>query len=249
MSSHPAPTSRYERYALIFDPDRSRLGGEALGLVERGIDPLYASDVDEAHLMALQEVGRVGALVVPGSLTLGEVDVLLDRIAPQLWAGAAAVVVVGPAEERGVLRGLADRGLRWILREPYDAAEFRFVVSAALSAEDKLDPRGGLRVPISMNVSVAHAGVEHAGIVRNVSIGGAYVALDATPPPGSSIVLSLGLGDQPLVIESSVVYCQGPMLGRAVSEQGMGVAFRSLAPEARALLGEFIEERIRSFRL
>lgn len=249
MSSHPVPTSRYERYALIFGPGGSRLGGEALGLVERGIDPLYASDVDEAHLLALQEVGRVGALVIPGTLALAEIDVLLDRIAPQLWAGAAAVVVVGPADDRGLLRGLADRGLRWILREPYDAAEFRFVVSAALSAEDKLDPRGGLRVPISTSVTVAHAGAEHAGIVRNLSIGGAYVALDATPPPGSAISLAIGFGDQRLVIESSVVYCQGPMQGRAVSEKGMGIAFRSLGADARRLLGEFIEERILSFRL
>ena len=185
MSSGPAFQSRYERYALIFDPTQaSRLGAEALGLVERGIDPLYANDVDEVHLMALQETGRVGALVVPGALSLATLDVLIDRIAPQLWAGARSVVVVGPPDDRAALRELEDRGISWVLREPYDASEFRFVVAAALATEDKLDPRGGLRVPLTIAISVRHGAAAAEGLVRNLSIGGAYVALATSAAAG-----------------------------------------------------------------
>jgi PilZ domain len=250
VSSGASATARYERYALIFAPGQSRLGSEALGLVERGIDPLYASDVDEAHLLALQETGRVGALVVPGDLPLAMIDVLIDRIAPQLWAGPAAIVVVGPPDDREFLRQLKDRLLSWVLREPYDAAEFRFVVAAALSTEDKLESRAGLRVPISQPVRVTTAGRPEAGFIRNLSIGGAYIALDVPPTPGTRIQVACQLGPQALATEAVVVYCQTPGLtGRAVRESGMGVAFRNLDDAARSALAVFVDERTRSFKL
>lgn len=250
MSSNLDAATRYERYALIFDPDHSRLGTEALGLVERGIDPLFTSDPDEAHLLALQETGRVGALIVPGTLPLALLDLLIDRIGPLLWAGAASVVVVDPPPDRALLRELRDRDLSWVLSEPYDTAEFRFVAAAALAADDNLDPRSGLRVPISMPVVVAIDGDRRAGFVRNLAIGGAYIALDTPPPAGTRIGVALVLGDRPLEVAGEVAYCQAAdAAGRAVREIGMGVAFRGLDDAGRAAIAEFIGERIRSFRL
>jgi hypothetical protein len=242
---------RYERYALIFDPDRSsQLGAEALGLVERGIDPLFAGDLDEAHLLALEGTGRVGALIIPGTLPIALIDAVLDRIGPQLWAGAHAVVLVGPPDDREVLRALRDRGLSWVLREPYDAAEFRFVVAGALATEDKLDPRGGLRVPISLPVSVGFDGVTQQGVVRNLSIGGAYVALPEPPAPGTALELSLQLGDRGFATGAAAVYRQAVDAGgRAVREAGMGVAFRPLDDDDRSALAAFITDRIGCFRL
>lgn len=249
MSSKPAP-SRYERFALIYDPEHSRLGSEALGLVERGIDPLYASDPDEAHLLALQETGRVGALVLPGGLPLDQLDALLDRITPQLWAGPAAVVLVGPPGDRATLRALRDRGLAWMLREPYDASEFRFVVSAALATEDKLEPRSGLRVPIALPATLRAAGEASDAATRNLSIGGAYVAVTRALAPGADVELSLGLGERALSLAATVVYCQArPAWGRAEREPGVGVAFRGVSDADRAALASFIRERVDSFRL
>lgn len=250
MSSRPEPDARYERYALIFDPDHSRLGSEALGLVERGIDPLYAGDPDEAHLLALQETGRVGALIVPGTLPLELLDVLLDRITPQLWAGPAAVVVAGLPNDRSLLRALKDRSLSWVLREPYDAAEFRFVVSAALATEDKLEPRSGLRVPISLPVTIVHEGQLHPSFTRNLSVGGAYLALERPLAPGAQIEVAIGLGERTLALEATVVYAQTQSpRGRAERDAGMGVAFRGVDDGARSALAGFIQERVDSFRL
>lgn len=247
MSENPG---RYERYALIFDPSQSRLGSEAVGLVERGIDPLFAADADEAHLLALQEAGRVGALIVPGSLPLATLDSLLDRVAPQLWAGPAGVVIVGPPDERSALRALRDRGISWVLREPYDAAEFRFVVAAALATEDKLDPRGGLRAPISLAADVEVEGRLVPALIRNLSVGGAYVALPEVPAPGSLVGLEIALGDRRMSLRAAVVYTQGPDAGgRAIREGGMGVAFRGLGEADRSCIAAFIAERVCCFRL
>jgi hypothetical protein len=251
VSSGASEVARYERYALIFAPGQSRLGSEAIGLVERGIDPLYASDVDEAHLLALQESGRVGALVLPGDLPLAMIDTLIHRITPQLWAGPRAIVVVGPPDnDPDLLRALRDRSLSWVLREPYDAAEFRFVVAAALSSEDKLEARSGLRVPISQPVRITSASREQQGSIRNLSIGGAYIALDAPPAPGERILLACQLGEYRFSPEAVVVYNQTPgTSGRAVRESGMGVSFRNLEEAARNALTVFVEERVRCFQL
>jgi hypothetical protein len=254
VSSNPnqdAAAQRYERYALFYDPDHtSRLGVEAMGLVERGIDPLFASDLDEAHLLSLQESGRVGALIVSGSLPLERLDVLLDRVSPQLWAGPAAVVIVGAPPDRGELRALQDRGICWVLREPYDAAELRFAVAAALATEDKLDPRSGLRVPINVPVTVRHGDASRQGMVRNLSVGGAYVALADPEPPGTLLDLATQLGEHAFEVQASVVYRQAPgAAGRAVGEAGMGLSFRAPDEEQRRRLEAFIAERVRSFRL
>jgi hypothetical protein len=249
VSSNPHATGRYERYALIFDPDHSRLGTEALGLVERGIDPLFTSDPDEALLLALQESGRVGALVVPGSISLALLDVLLDRIGPQLWAGAGAVVVVDPPADRERLRALRDRELCWLLTEPYEAAEFRFVVAAALATDDSLDPRSGLRVPISMPVVVTDAGVRRDAFVRNLSVGGAYISIPEAPAPQTRIGVEFAIGERALALAADVAYRQTEgASGRAVGESGIGIAFRGLDAAQRAAITDFIGERIRCFR-
>ena len=251
MASIPGLQSRYERYALIFDPTPdSRLGTEALGLVERGIDPLYAGDIDELHLMALQETGRVGCLVVPGAVPLATLDVLLDRVASQLWAGARSIVIVGPPEDREALRALRDRDVAWVLREPHDAGEFRFVVAAALATEDKLDPRGGFRVPLTIPIELRHEHGSESGLVRNLSIGGAYVALANPPAPSAALRVALRIGERLLEVDATVVHTQ-PLggAGRAVGEPGMGIAFRGLGESERAALIDFIAERTNSFRL
>lgn len=250
MSSNPDAAARYERYALIFDPSHSRLGTEALGLVERGVDPLFTSDPDEAHLLALQESGRVGALIVPGTLLLSVLDTLIDRIGPQLWAGTASVVVVDPPEDRAQLRALRDRQLSWMLREPYDASEFRFVVAAALATHDELDPRSGLRVPISIPAVVTVDGERRDAFVRNVSIGGVFIAIDAPPEVGTRIRVELSVGDLPLDAAADVAHRQAAgTSGGAVRESGMGVAFRGLADAERALIAAFVGDRVRSFQL
>ena len=250
MSSTPEAAVRYDRYALILDPERSRLGIEAVGLVDRGIDPLYAADPHEALLLARQESHRLGALVVPGSLSKATFDAVVAKVAPELWAGAGAIVVVGPPTDRAALRALCDRGIRWALREPYDAAEFRFVVSAAFATDDSLDARRGLRVPIHLPAGVEVADGDMDGMVRNLSVGGAFVALPSPPPPRTEIAVEFQLGERGFRCEATAVYRQPEGVpGRAIQEAGMGVAFRGAGEDDSKRLVEFLRERIGGFRL
>jgi hypothetical protein len=252
MVSEPLPIGRYERFALVLDPERTRLGTDSLVLVQSGIDPLYAATPREAVLLARQERHRLGALVVAGSLPLSVLDVVVEQVAPELWAGPGAVVVVAPPRDRAFLRALADRGIRWVLREPYDDDELRFVVSAAFAAEDRLDPRSGLRVPIVLPAHLEQGERRLAGRIRNISMGGAYFAL---PDPevlaeGEGLVLEFTISDRTLRLDVAVVYRQrAAASGRAVAEPGVGLRVRSLDGADVQLVAGFVGDRVGGFRL
>ncbi len=242
--------SRYERFAVIFDPEGTGLGVEALGLIERGIDPLYAKDLDEALALADQEEERVGAFVLPGTLPTAMLEDALERATPLLWAGAAAILVVAPPRDRALLRALRDRGIRWVLFAPYEPAELRFAVAAALCSEDDLDPRGGLRVPIRLDATVATASERHQGTIRNLSLGGAYVALSEPPPEGTQLVLETSLGEHPVHLAACVRHSLlAPAAGRAETEPGIGIQYQLPAESELRLLEDFLRERVHSFRL
>ncbi len=242
--------SRYERFAVIFDPAGTGLGVEALGLIERGIDPLYAKDLDEALQLADQEKEQVGAFVLPGTLSPALREQALERATPLLWAGAAAILVVAPPRDRALLRALRDRGIRWVLFAPYEPAELRFAVAAALSSEDDLDPRSGLRVPIRLDAELEIAGGRRCGQVRNLSIGGAYVALPEPPPVGTQITLDLSLGERPLQLTARVRHSLSvPVPGRAEQEPGIGIRYQLPAESELRAIDEFLRERVDSFRL
>lgn len=242
--------SRYERFAVIFDPEGTGLGVESLGLIERGIDPLYAKDLEEALLLADQEEERVGAFVLPGRLSPAVLDAALARAAPLLWAGAAAILVVAPPRERALLRALRDRGIRWVLFAPYEPAELRFAVAAALASDDDLDPRSGLRVPIRLRATVETEAARCPGEIRNLSLGGAYVAIAEPPAVGAEVALDVSLGERPLRLRACVRHrLAHPVPGRAEREPGVGIQYQLPTESELRLLEDFLRERVDSFRL
>jgi hypothetical protein len=242
--------SRYERFAVIFDPEGTGLGVEALGLIERGIDPLYAKDLDEALQLAEQEEERVGAFVLPGTLPAPLLDSALERATPLLWAGAAAILLVAPPRDRALLRGLRDRGIRWVLFAPYEPAELRFAVAAALCSEDDLDPRGGLRVPIRLDARITTEKGRCLGQIRNLSLGGAYVAMPDPPPVDARITLEVSLGERPVQLAARVCHSLSVALsGRAEREPGIGIRYQLPAESELRAIHDFLRERIDSFRL
>jgi hypothetical protein len=239
---------RADRLTLILDEgNEAALGAAALDLVARGLDPLYASDEDELALLAREHRSRVAALVLPGTLPLERIDAVWARLGPALRGCTATVVIVAPPRERARLGGLRARGFRWVVFAPYDAAELHFAVTAALSSGDALEPRSGLRVPIHLPARVRWGDREQDGEVRNLSVGGAFVALADPPAVGETLELGFPIGERPLRAVAVVRHRrEAATPGR---EPGIGVAFSGLAADEGRLLHAFVRERIDCFRL
>ena len=96
--------SDYERFALILDSASEELGSTALRLLELGIDVLYANDLDEAELLARQESERLGAVLIPATFRLNQVEALLSRVQEDTGAVriAASAVPTGQREPRRI---------------------------------------------------------------------------------------------------------------------------------------------------
>jgi hypothetical protein len=238
---------RYDRRALVLEPAGSAL---ACGLVDPGIEPLTAKDPSEAALVAEVHGDRIAALVVPGTLPLETLDELLERLTPRIEIGRGAVLVVAPQRVRSHLAGLRARGVSWAVWEPYDGAELRFAVTAALASEDALEPRKGLRVPIRLPAHVVADGKEREGEIVNLSMGGAYVALADPPEADTGVTVRFPIGERMLTTQARVAHRQPePRPGYAVPEPGMGLAFGVLGAAEERLLDGFVRERVNSFRL
>lgn len=240
---------RYDRRALVLDPEAS-LSSLPCGLTEPGVEPLYAKDADEAVLLAGEHGQQLAALVIPGTLSLEALDLMLERLTPRLEIGRGAVLVIAPPRVRAHLAGLRERGVCWAVWEPYDAAELRFGVGAALASEDSLEPRRGLRVPIRLPVQLRIDEREREGEIVNLSMGGAYVALADPPELDASVGLRFPIGERLLETQARVAHRQPePQPGHAVPGPGMGLAFGGLPASDERLLDGFVRERVNSFRL
>jgi len=96
------------------------------------------------------------------------------------------------------------------------------------------DNRASPRVAVSAGVWVSWhtSGSRSVSRVRDLSVGGVFVATDAPPAIGTTVKLLFSLPEGEIRIEGVVRY------GR--EKEGMGVEFRHMGSGARARLLEFL---------
>ena len=238
----------YERYALILDTEKGELGSVAMQLLESGVDVLYAADVDEGELLARQESSRLGAVLIPSSTSLDDVERVLKQICPQMGAGTQSLVMAGLEPSAEVSRELRDRGAKWCIWEPFEPHELRCVMTAAMATEDRVDPRVDLRIPTDIQANV-HMGRHPKPVrVHNISATGAYLA---TPHPfleESRLNIEIPLPDGALRCKATVVNAKtDDKPGRPDVPEGMGVMFFEMDGDAECLLRGFIADWISRF--
>ena len=236
----------YQRLALILDDEASQIGELALQLVRLGVTVHYANDFDETVLLARQAADDVGAVIVPSRRATEWLPMILKR----LRLPPAAVVPAGERPDDATLESLRCEGLRWALWLPDEDRAVRFVVTAAMSETDATEIRFDLRVPTELEGSVQRGPLDRPCAIRNLSQGGALVALEPLVPVESRITLRLGLGDASLSLRARVAWstdCSEAL----PPEPGpvMGVCFDDVDAEARGALLRFLTEQLQRFRL
>jgi len=236
----------YRRLALILDDQASQIGELALRLVRLGVNVLYANDFDETVLLAHQAADDVGAVVVPSNRAAGWLSLVLKR----LHLTPAAVVLAGERPDDTTVESLRSEGVRWALWKLDDDRAARFVVTAAMSETDSTELRFDLRVPTELEGSLQRGPLDRPCVIRDLSVGGALVAIEPLVPMGSRIKLSLGVGSTSLSLRAKVVWStESAEVAGAESSPVMGVQFDDLEPEGRAALLRFLAEELQRFRL
>ena len=236
---------QYQRLALILDDEAGQIGELALLLVRLGVNVLYANDFDEAVLLTREAAGNVGAVIIPS----GQATAWLPMILKRMRVPPEALVPAGERPDDATLESLRSQGVRWVLRLPDEDRAVRFVVTSAMSETDATEIRFYLRLPTELKGSVQHGSLERPCEIRNLSPGGALVAMEPLFPVGSRIMLRLGLDNSSLSLCARVAWsteCTG--VHPVETSPVMGISFDDLDPEARDVLSRFLEGEIQRFR-
>jgi diguanylate cyclase (GGDEF)-like protein len=232
-----------ERFALIIDDDRGHIGLTAMRMNQMGIPSYYARGPDEGILFALQEPGRIRALLVSSETNPRDVARVAQEIANQSQGDRPSIVVVGEKVDPAIISDLQQKGPVWSLRIPFDDAELTFVTDAALS---KVSDRGfpeRNRVPIHLIAWTRVGDVTGHGVISALSPRGAFVEMKDPLPVGTAFQLEFSLSDWPVSIKARVVYLVGTDAGGLEHSKGVGVVFLGCDRETGDRIFEEVEKR------
>jgi PilZ domain len=207
--------------------------------------PVRAANLFEART-AFAEPGRsIGAVLIYSGLAFREEEA---RALREQAGDRPRFVVVGPRP--GDVKIWKDAGVELGLFEPFVDSELRFVLNEATHDPAEWATRADPRVPTPLIARVHSATGTKAAIVYNLSISGAYLETPRPTASGGHVRLELSLPSGPLEIEAAVVTSNVPgNLQRPNLPTGMGVQFCDPAPEAKAALQAYVDERRLAYRL
>ena len=238
----------YERSALILDTAACALGDVSLGLINLGIRPVYATDLEELLLQAAEDQQRAGALLAPPTVLVERLARIRKRLLDPLGLPCACVLPVGPRPSDADVATLAAAGVRWAAFEPIAPRDLRYVVSLVLSLADKSELRLEPRLPCQLPTDVQAGERRLRATLSDLTTGGGYLACRAPLRPGTPLKLSFRTPDA--LIETGALVCwrtspDGGFPGWL--EPGMGVRFDALAPAALATVRQFLDAGKRRF--
>jgi hypothetical protein len=238
-----------DRILLMDDADGS-LAEVALRITRLGFDLHYTKDLDEAHLLVEQEIGRVGALLVPPTVNPEEAADVLEYIRKGAFLAPPSFVVLGASPDESVRKQFREAGARWSLWIPFDDSELRCFLAAALTPPERNSRRLESRVPVNLTAWVRAQGRNEGGVVTSLSARGAFVAVPDPLPPDTPLRLEIELDRGRLRVFGRVIYARSEGLEDGPLEtRGMGIVFYGVDRATQTAIQEFVEERVARYRL
>jgi len=232
-----------DRYALVIDDDRMQIGRTAMRMNQLGIPSYYARDLDEGLLFALQEPGRIRAVLVSSKATSNDVERIARQVADQSEGVRPSIVVVGEQFDPAVITDLQRKGPVWSLRIPFDDAELSFVADAALAIARGNRFLDRSHVPIHLLAWTRVGDSTGHGVISLLSPRGAFIEMDDLLPVGTAFQLEFSLSEWPVSIRARVVYLLGDDVEGLGQPMGVGVAFLDCDRETGDRILEEVEKR------
>jgi diguanylate cyclase (GGDEF)-like protein len=236
------------QYAMMLDDVEGTLGSVALELTRLGVLVLYTPFSDEAALLARQERGNIRLIVISPWTDLELVRELAAQLAPDLEGVPPPIVVTGPKPDEDRRARLRDLGVAWALWSPADLEEVRFIVTTAMVLPSEQWRRKEQRVPANLPVAINGPGGPKLGRLLSLSAGGAFVATDHLPDPGTRLRLGFYLDGDDVELDAEVVHVTPrPAAWTASFPRGIGIAFADLTPETADEIREWVKRQLEHY--
>lgn len=145
------------------------------------------------------------------------------------------VVMVSNAAHADEVEEFRSMGVDAYLSKPLDGKVFLDTIKRYLPAIE----RRGVRVPCRTNVRLTSAGVSHAGVSEDLSIGGIYVATGHPFSRGDELLLSFTLpgGEAPIEARGTVAWVNGgTRLVKPAMSPGVGIEFLQITGSGMPLV-------------
>jgi Tfp pilus assembly protein PilZ len=228
---------------LIVDDEPAELGRMTMRMNQMGARAFYARDADEGVLFAAQEPGRIHALFVSSTTSVAKMERVANQIAAVSEGQQPSIVIVGEELDSDAVENLQRGRSIWLLRVPFDDAELRFVVEAALAPRTDLAFQARSRVPLQLIAWTRVGDASGHGVISLLSPRGAFIEMEEPLPVGTTFHLEFNLAEWPMCLRARVVCVRGAGSDQATQSSGIGVAFLDRDQETDARIQEEIEKR------
>lgn len=224
-----------DRRLLIVDSPGGQLQQLALDLLGRDFEVHYASDIDEAQLLAGETDGQINAVIFTPNLAIERIPDLAARFG----VTTDALIPYGPRPAKRVVAALAHHGVRWHLWDDPPDESIRFVISGVLYDHDPSELRYHLRVPTNIAAQLEIGGQKSATTIRDIGLGGACLVGGVLGELTTEGELSFQVGQRPVCLPTRTAWT-APDSNDSLSVGG--VCFREVDIEA----GEILDDLLRS---
>jgi diguanylate cyclase (GGDEF)-like protein len=234
------------RRVLVVDDPHGALASVALRLTRLGADVRYAVDVEEGRQQVALDQAKIRLVIAPPTIDPQGIAILREDLAAHLRDAKPALLFVGDEPDERTRGYLRDAGATWVLWAPFDDAELRFVVTAAMAFPDELVVRKEPRVPADLTAWLRCGNHREVGVISNLSPIGAFIEVANLPPVGSGVRIEFQVGEARVRTFATVSHVQSGSHDddhAAWKPRGMGIAFAKLEPDVALALRTLVEER------
>jgi len=235
-------------FVLLIETDPNQTGPLVAQLVHLGIEPIRVSDLDEAIEVVESGEYSVSAVLLPADLPGKQVRKALKQMRRR--EPVLPAMAYGKVPDRAQRKRLRQADVLLSLWDGYDLGVLRFQINRLVAGENQHSARESRRVPIHTPVRVLVGGREKSGFVYSLSEGGCFIESPRASMDGAQLRMIFVLGEGELDIYGVVAFANVPgNLQRPNLPLGMGVRFEDVSKSNRALLADFIKERMNSLEV
>ena len=227
---------------MIVDSPGGELQQLATELLGRAFEVHYASDVDEAQLLAAETDGQINVVLFTAGVKLQHVPDLAAR----LRVSADALIPFGLRPPERVVRALHHHGVRWHLWGDPEDESIRFVISGVLHNHDPFELRYPLRVPTKLAAHFEVDGLKAETSIRDIGLGGACLVGGIVGEVGHYGELHFQVGSHEVSIPTRTAWTTP---GDDGSLRIGGVSFQEIDHETGLVIDELLESVLSRHRI
>jgi hypothetical protein len=220
---------------LVVDDPAHSLGRVAMVLMNAGFDTVHGTLRDEAWLLARQEAGNIGMLILPAGADPLEIGSVVSEL-----PGGTRTLAVGPQPSEEARAALRAAGAQRAVWEPWEEETLVYVVREMLAAPRVGAARKAPRVPVHLEAVLEVKGAKVGVHVTTLSLQGAFVATEVECAEGDDVDLEFWLPDGPVAARACV---RSVRSDSSADGGGLGLAFTRIAEREAERLRSFVDER------